>query len=76
MKSTILVSSSLSWEALCVLFYVCGYVIAAAMGAVFGFFMGSLSQISSPVMAGVPIDSQAPKPSVMTEVLSSLYCYS
>lgn len=38
------------------------------MGAVFGFFMGSLSQISTPMMTGVAPPSSGPKSTVLGEV--------
>lgn len=40
------------------------------MGAVFGFFMGSLSQMSNPMMVNNAVYPDAPKASVMTEVLT------
>lgn len=38
------------------------------MGAVFGFFMGSLSQMSNPMMVNNAVNPDAPKASVITEV--------
>ena len=38
------------------------------MGAVFGFFIGSLSQMSNPMMVNNAVQPNAPKASVMTEV--------
>ena len=57
------------------LFIILVLYLAAAMGAVFGFFMGSLSQMSSPVMTGTATQAiQGSKQSVASEV--SVFCTS
>ena len=56
------------------LVYILFSYLAAGMGAVFGFFMGSLSQMSSPMMTGAAVQNPAVKPSVMKEVVFHLAC--
>lgn len=55
--------------------YIFHLLIAAGMGAVFGFFMGSLSQMSSPMMTGAAIQNPNVKPSVMKEVVTHFCSY-
>ena len=49
-----------------------GGVMSAGMGAVFGFFIGSLSQMSNPMMVNNAVQPDAPKASVITEFKKSM----